>query len=59
MCAWVGARWRGRRPWVARAAPLGGESSQVIVDYDRKGRVLGIEFVGYVENRVSEISPIL
>jgi len=43
---------RGR---VARTEPYGGAESLVMVDYDRRGRVLGIEFIGRKKFNVGEL----
>ena len=43
---------RGR---VARTEPYGGAESLVMVDYDKRGRVLGIEFIGRKKFNVAEL----
>ncbi|MGB8465148.1 MAG: DUF2283 domain-containing protein [Terrimicrobiaceae bacterium] len=40
---------------VARTEPYGGTESLVMVDYDKRGRVLGIEFIGRKKFNVAEL----
>ncbi len=40
---------------VAHTEPYGGAESLVMVDYDKRGRVLGIEFIGRKELNIAEL----
>ena len=40
---------------VARTEPYGGAESMVMVDYDKRGRVPGIEFIGRKELNIAEL----
>ena len=40
---------------VAHTEPYGGTGSLVMVDYDKRGRVLGIEFIGRRKFNVAEL----
>ena len=40
---------------IAHTEPYGGTGSLVMVDYDKRGRVLGIEFIGRKKFNVAEL----